>query len=245
MINKLMMKRFFKYLKILFVLGLVVFVYGFSALRNAHKKINNIDIKIVNNKHLFITPKTVNKLLKQKLKTIKSNIKDGVFLNTLETAINQNKLVKKADVFIDVNGNLGVLIKQKTPIARVFNKTDTFYIDKMGKKMPMSTNYSADVPIISGISNNIELKKAYILSKFIYDDVFLKEQIIGINLNKNKEFELHIRANNALILLGKIDNLSQKLNNFKAYIMQANLNKWKKNYKKINLKYSNQVVCTK
>jgi len=237
-----MLKKTFK---ILLVIGLVVFVYGFSAIRNEHKKISDIDIEIINNKHLFITPKTVNKLLKQKLETLKNNTKDGVFLNVLETAIGTNKLIKKVDVFIDINGKLGVLIKQKTPIARVLSKEESFYVDKTGNKMPLSTNYSASVPVILGITKMADLKKAYKLLKYIYEDAFLKAEITGIELNKNREFELFMRANNAQILLGNTDDLSQKLNNFKAYYLQANKNNWIKKYKKINIKYSNQVVCTK
>jgi len=237
-----MLKKIFK---ILLVIGLVVFVYSFSAIRNEHKKINNIDIKIINNKHLFITPKTVDKLLKQKLKALKNNTKDGVFLNVLETAIGANKLIKKVDVFIDINGKLGVLIKQKTPIARVLSKEDSFYLDKTGNKMPLSTNYSASVLVILGITKTADLKAAYKLSKYIYEDAFLKAEITGIELNKNQEFEMFMRANNAQILVGNTDNLSQKLNNFKAYYLQANKNSWIKKYKKINIKYSNQVVCTK
>jgi len=242
------MKKLVKILKILFVSGLIVFVYGFSAIRNAHKKISDIEIIITNNKHLFIKPSTVDKLLKQKLKLLKSKTKDAVFLNNLETAVCTNKLVKKADAFIDVNGKLSVLIEQKTPIARVLQGPNSFYIDYMGGKMPLSINYSASVPTVLGITNLTELKNAYKLSKYIYDDMFLKNQIIGIKLNKNKEFELFIRDDNAIVLLGNLDKLSLRLSNFKAYFLQANKNYkkgWKKNYKKINLKYSNQVVCTK
>lgn len=239
------MKKLFKISKILFVLGLVIFVYGFSALRNAHKKINDISIKIIHNKHLFITPNTVDKLLKQKLRLLKTKTKDGVFLNNLETAVCANKLVKKADVFIGINGKLSVLVEQKTPIARILQDMNSFYLDYIGTKMPLSTNFSASVPTISGITNSAELKDAYKLAKYIYDDKFLKAQIIAIKLNKNKEFELFVRNDKATILLGKLDNLPKRLNNFKAYFLQASKKEWTKKYKKINLKYSNQVVCTK
>jgi len=154
-------------------------------------------------------------------------------------------VVENAKISRTIKGDLGVIIRQKTTIARILNSKNVYYLDSNGGKMPLSKNYSASVPLVLGISNENDLKLAFKLASYIYNDAFYKKQIIGITKNSNNEFELQTRLGKATILFGSINNMPLKLNNLKAYYLQAIQNKSVNKYKKINLKYSNQVVCTK
>jgi cell division protein FtsQ len=239
------MKIFYKIFKILFVSALIVFLYSFSSIRNSYKLHNKVAIKITNDTHLFLPYKTVDKMLKQKINSYKSSVKEVVFLNDLENSLRANALVENAEVYRTIKGDLGVIIKQKTPIARLLNNKNVYYIDSKGGKMPLSKYYSAPVPLILGISNKNDFKLVYKLALYIYNDAFYKKQIIGITKNNNNEFELQTRLGSAKVLLGNLDNMELKMNNLKAYYLDAIQNKSVNRYKKINLKYSNQVVCTK
>ena len=74
---------------------------------------------------------------------------------------------------------------------------------------------------------------------------FWDAQIEQIYVTENNEIELIPRIGDNLILLGKIDNFEQKLENLQCLYEQA-LSKvgWNK-YDTINLKYNNQVICSK
>ena len=56
-------------------------------------------------------------------------------------------MIENAEIFLTLSGGLGAIITQRTPVLRVTNKTETYYYDKLGAKMPLSNNYSARVPI--------------------------------------------------------------------------------------------------
>lgn len=239
------MKIFIKILKVLFVSILVVFLYSFSIIRNSHKPLGKVAIKITNDIDLFLPYKTVDKMLKQKINEYNSTTKEVVFLKDLEKYFQANALVENAEVYRTIKGDLGVIIRQKTPIARVLNNNAVYYLDSNGGKMPLSKDYSASVPLILGISNENDLKLAFKLASYIYNDAFSKNQIIGVTKNINGEFELQTRLGKAEVLFGNLENMPLKLNNLKAYYLQAIQNKSVNKYKKINLKYSNQVVCTK
>ncbi len=239
------MKIFIKIFKVLFVSVVIVFLYSFSIVRNTYKPLGKVSVKITNDAHLFLPYKTVDKMLKQKIITANSTTKEIVFLKDLEKYFQANALVENAEVYRTIEGNLGVIIKQKTPIARVLNNNNVYYLDSNGGKMPLSKNYSASVPLILGVSNKNDLKQTFKLASYIYNDAFYKKQIIGITKNSNNEFELQTRLGRAKILFGSLDNMPLKLNNLKAYYLHAIQNKSVNKYKKINLKYSNQVVCTK
>ena len=239
------MKKFIGYIKIFLLIAFLVFLYGFSTSRNKLKKIDNIDIIFENGDNLFITYEMVNKLLIQKYDGLKSQPKENILLNKLEEVLLSNEMVENAEVFLSVDGELGAVIKQKTPIARVRQDEGAYYIDSKGHKMPLSSNYSARVPIVEGISNGEISKEIYTLASLIHKDEFLKKQIVGIEQTPKKEFILKSRVGNQTIELGDLRQIDKKIKKLKVFYHKNLNDKTPRIYKKINLMFDNQVVCTK
>ena len=152
------MKKYLKHIKTLVFIGLLVFLFGFASYRNEVKKINKIDVKFVNGDNLFITYETVNKLLIQNYGQLKSQRKENIILSSLESTLQSDEMIEEADVFLTVDGKLSVSLKQRTPIARVNDEGIAYYVDSKGLKMPLSSNYSARVPIISGVKGADNIK---------------------------------------------------------------------------------------
>lgn len=111
--------------------------------------------------------------------------------------------------------------------------------------MPLSTNYSARVLLISGEVNEDDNNQIYLLVTKILNDEFLKKQIIGIQKKANDEFVLSTRIGDQKIELGKIKNLDLKFKNLNSFFSKTMADHSIDNYALINLKYNNQVVCTK
>ena len=239
------MNRYVGLIKGVLIIALLVFLYGFSSHRNKVKTIDNIDIKFENGDNPFITYEMVNKLLIQNYNGLINQPKENIFLKGLEETLLSNQMIENAEVYLSVNGELGAVIKQKTPIARVNQSGRIYYIDSKGNKMPLSTNYSARVPIIEGIYNDEISEEIYKLSKLVYEDEFLKKQIVGIVQTPKKEFLLKTRVGNQTIELGDLQQIDEKIKKLKVFYHKAINDTILDTYKKINLMYSNQVVCTK
>ena len=60
---------------------------------------------------------------------------------------------------------------------------------------------------------------------------------------KSGDYVLTARMLGYKIVLGEVDQLESKFNNYKAFYQKALKDKTLNNYKSINLKYKNQVVC--
>ena len=239
------MKRYIGYIKGLFLIVLIAFLFGFSSKRNKVKKIDDIKIMFENGDNLFITYEMVNKLLIQNYKELQSQPKENIFLNKLEKTLLSNEMIENAEVFLSIDGQLGAIITQKTPIARVNQDEQSYYIDSKGKKMPLSSNYSARVPIVEGISNGQVSNDTYTLAKMVYEDDFLKKQIVGIEQLENNEFILKTRIGDQIVELGDLRNIDIKIKKLKAFYQKTMQDKTLDKYKKINLVYNDQVVCTK
>jgi cell division protein FtsQ len=239
------MKINWNYIKGLFLGLSVLFLFGFSNYRNSQKKITNINIEFEQGENLFMNYEMVNKLLIQNTKTVKNQAKSLIDLNELEKQVLAHPMVENATTYFTIDGYLKSSVKQRTPIGRVNTGLESYYIDRQGKKMPLSSNYSARVPIVTGVSEEESSSDLYKLLLFIKHDSFLKKQLTGIHKSAENDFILRTRIGGHQIILGKIEGLEVKFKNLKAFYNHTMTNKTIENYKTINLKYNNQVVCTK
>lgn len=232
------------YIKIIVLLVLVSVLFAFSNYRNANRKVAEPTIEFVGKNKLFITESTVSKLLIQNQGTVAGQPKEIIDLNELETALNSNPMIKKAEVFMSVNGKLSAEIEQKRPIARVQTNA-SYYIDDQGSYMPLSSNYAARVPLVTGSVKKNNLKTVFQFAKAVDQDEFLKKHVIEIRQNDDETIDFKIRRSDFLVHLGTLKQLQKKINNFKAFYQKALKDKILDNYKLVNLKFDKQVICTK
>jgi cell division protein FtsQ len=82
-------------------------------------------------------------------------------------------------------------------------------------------------------------------ANFIHNNDLWRDMIVQVYINKKHEFELIPRVGDHVIILGKLDNYKYKMEKLEALYKKALPKYGWKYYEKINLKYSNQVVCSK
>ncbi|MBS3739081.1 cell division protein FtsQ/DivIB [Mesohalobacter halotolerans] len=237
------MKNKWIYIKISCMLILMVILAAFTNHRHSSKKIKAIDITYHQENQFFVDKQTVNKLLIQNKKRVENLSQEHLDLNVIESHVQAHPMIENAEVFLDIDGTLHAKIKQRKPIARVISE-EQYYIDINGKKMPLSQNYSARVPIVWGIKNH-QIHEVFKLLNFIQRDLFLKQNITEIRVYPNTQFGLRFRKQDFKIFIGEIDHLNQKFMNFKAFYVKAKKDNLLKKYKRIDLQYGNQVVCEK
>jgi cell division protein FtsQ len=224
---------------------LVVFLFSFTSYRNAERKIKSIKVEFVGDNNLFVKEEMVNKLLIEKNAELKTVNKLDLDLDKLENAVNSHKMVKKADVFVTVDGVLVARINQKKPVGRVFDDEGSFYIDNEGNTMPLSSNFTARVPLVLGKISWIQKEKLGRILEKMEEDDFLKKNITGIQILPNGNLIMTNRNYNFQIDFGKTINVERKFKNYKAFFQKAVLDSTLKKYKRINLKFTKQVVCIK
>ena len=232
-------------IRLVLMFSLVIFLFSFTSKRNENRKITKITVNFVGDNAPFVSQQTVNKLLIENNTDAKSIGKDKLDLNKLEKALNSQEMIEKSEVFVSVDGVLKAVVKQKTPIARVFDGEDSFYIDYEGNTMPLSTNFTARVPLVSGEINKKNTVELAELFRIIHDDAFLKKNIIGVQIMPSGGLRMLNRNYNYQIDFGRTIRMKAKFNNYKAFFQKAVLDSSLYKYKIIDLRFAQQVVCTK
>jgi cell division protein FtsQ len=224
---------------------IVIFLFSFTSNRNENRKLTKSVVVFVGDNAPFVKQETVNKLLIENKRDASSIQKVKLDLNKLERTIDTQEMIEKSDVFVSIDGVLKAVVKQKTPIARVFDEGGSFYIDYEGNRMPLSTNFTARVPLVSGGINKKNNEDLANLLRVIYDDAFLKKNIIGIEIVPNGSLKMLNRNFDYQIDFGRMINMERKFKNYKAFFQKAVLDSSLYKYKKIDLRFTEQVVCTK
>ena len=236
-----------------------------------HKRqpVHNIAIVINHNDtDTLVIAKEIDELIHKSFGDLRGKAIEEINLRQLEDSINKTLFVAATDSYIDFRKNLHINITQRKPIVRIADQNGSqFYIDTEGYKIPLSRRGSSDVIVASGVIRNeknkqnpvvatnlnekeilkssTDLEKIYYLANYINLHPFFKNQIDQIYLNNKKEFELIPKVGNHIIVLGNLENLDKKFENlFYLYRDGFSHTGWDI-YKTINLKFDNQIVCTK
>ncbi len=248
------------FLLIIVGVTLTIIIHGNQICKGASVSIN------YENASPFITESDILSIVDKlypEIKTIKSS---DVNIELIESSVKLNPFVEKVEVSLDLNGKINIQVKQKKPLVRVFNlKGESYYITYDKRLMPISKFGNERVVVASGeikqkyndsvilkdyIStdntiDNYVLYKIWKTAMFVNENSFLKALIDQIYINFDNEIEMIPRVGDQLIILGDIDNLDTKFENLEAVYSQGFQKVGWDKYSIINLKFKNQVVCTR
>jgi cell division protein FtsQ len=168
-----------------------------------------------------------------------------VSTESIEQVLHKNPMIKVAECYKTPSGIVNIRISQRIPKFRVVG-LGSYYIDVDRKAMPVSPNYSAYVPVVSGnVTVSLVTGKIFDFVTYLEKNPFWNAQIEQIYVRDDKRIELIPRVGEAVIMLGTLDNFEAKLEKLhRLYVKGFNVIGWNR-YKVIDLQYKGQVVCNK
>jgi cell division protein FtsQ len=239
------MKKAFEILSWLMLIAVIVLLMAFSVKSQKLVDCQKFDVIIASSENHFVNDKVINEILINKnLHPIRKTRKE-IAMDEIEKSIANHPSIKKVNAYCDIAGNVCVEILQRNPIARVVTTNNSFYIDENGKHMPLSEIYTARTLVITGEVHFTEKGELFLLAKFIDENPFWKAQIMQIDIEENGDLILIPRVGSQQIVFGKPVNIAQKFSKLKLFYKKGISEKGWNNYSHINLKFKNQIVCTK
>ena len=220
----------------------------------------------VDNSNSFIDKFDVDSLLRKKIGTLKGKPMDNINVAQIERIILNNPFVQDAQAYSSIDGQVSIDVRQRVPLLRIFNPSNqSFYVDETGRFMPLSDKASSRVLMVNGyIYDNFAnryvkelnwkdtvtkgktfMDSLYTLATYIHKDKFLNAQIQQVYINSDREIELIPYIGKQTILLGDISDMDMKFRNLVLFYKKAISKYGWSTYNYINLKYKNQIVCTK
>ncbi len=237
------------------VIGLMV-ALGFASRQYARVSSGMLLVRIDSvDENKFVTEAEVVSMVTEIRNADSTNSPVGfVNLKDLELRLQAYSFIAECQVSRDLQGNLIVDVKQRKPIARVTgHKGGGFYIASNGGKMPLSSRFTARVPILTGagadsLYTGDKLTKAhgiamYEFLAYLEKDPFWKAQIAQVDVDKYGNVTLFPQVGNQTIELGLLTDFELKLKKLKLFYEQIIPAKGWDAYHRVKLDYENQIVC--
>lgn len=180
----------------------------------------------------------------------------------LEETLNEIPYLNHVVVYSTIDNRLKVRVTERTPIVRLIDENGTSaLIDADGYLMPVSKVSALRLPVITGrfgldketVGQNLhatdslaapKLAEAYEMGSLINADRFWKAQFQHLSFESNGDLVAFPQVGNHTIIFGS-ERLEEKLEVLRIFYREGmSQEAWNK-YKSINLKYKDQIVCTK
>lgn len=246
----------FKKSFLMMLLGMTLLGFiAFTEHKTDNRTLSDLDVSIeaVSDVY-FVDEKEVVDLLTNAFPGLLSNTtREKVSIHEVEKKVEAHPFVKKAEVFEDLKGTLMVKVSQHIPMARIVRPMAADgYISSSGKILPTSPNYTTRVLVLTGKKAEELLKESDLsiknkplldLIRFISSDPFWAAQISALDLLANGNINMYQQVGNQVIEFGKAEEIELKFRKIKTYYKQILPEKGWNTYKRVNVKYKDQIIC--
>lgn len=170
--------------------------------------------------------------------------------------------IESNSTYIDLEGVLCVNVKEYEPVLRIFgNDGRSVYLTESGISLPTNRLYTPHVLVASGsfnlrndttsfsLNDTLAEDQALIDALYVYKAIgrnpFMQSCIGQVYRNNHGSFDIVVKDIDAQVTIGDTCQIDDKLRRAEIFIKQKAGSAEIKGMKNINLKYKNQVVCTK
>lgn len=244
----------------------LILISGFVSGRRTELLCNKVNIVITDSTtKRFIESKDVLEMLSKSNSLPLGIPVASVNTNKIEEIVLANSLLKQCTVYTSIDGQLNIILNQREPVVRIIDRQGrSYYLDDEGCIINLTKRFTPHLLVVNGsISTpfnpksveNIydrkyngkaeKLREIHEMALYISRSEFWNAQIVQLYVDSKGEFELIPRIGPHLIQFGSIENYVKKFNKLWVFYNEGLKAKGWNNYLKINLKYKDQIVCTK
>jgi len=245
--------------KILIILGWMCFAGGigftiyYAYTQRSAVRCQSIVVNINPNSPRFLDEDEIAKMVENAGEQVIGKGLFAVNINQIEKKLASITTFDNVEIFRRIDskgftfkGKLVVNLDERSPVLRIKNSSDDYYLDQSGVKIPVSQKYIDRILIATGIIPDEKIEKGFLaMADFINKDDFWRAQIEQVLVQSNGELIMLPQVGDYLIEFGTPEDYTLKLRNLRAVYQQGFKNLGWNKYRTISVKYRNQVVCTK
>lgn len=186
----------------------------------------------------------------------------SVDMMKIKELLNENPWIESSSASIGLNDTLVIKAKEHSPVLRVYNQDgQSVYLTEQGAIIPSSPVYTPRLIIANGnyqfpankgcanlndtLYAGSGLQETLTIALALRDNKFLNANTGQIYKNQNNEYELVVNSLPARVILGDTLSVNNKLKRLGILLEQYSGTAMLNDYKTLDLRYKNQIVCTK
>lgn len=219
-----------------------------------------ISVKILDSaSNRFVSPEEIESIITASDLNPIGKPREEACLDGIEKLLENRSAIRLGDASLSRDGILRINVTQRRPLLRVQTDKGAFYIDDTGYIFPWVNTFTSYVPVVSGhIPVNLEEGYRGIpeedgrrwvdgmirLAHYLDRHPVWNAQIQQIDVAENGDLSFFTVVGDQKIIFGGIDDIDYKFAKLKTFYRQiVPVYGWER-YSVVNLKFSDQIVCT-
>lgn len=255
--------------KITFWVAAIAYLVGISSfVTERHEGVlcNSIDVVVADSlAKRFLEPDDIVEMLINSNQLALGEPIRHINTNEIEKTVVSNTMVKDCRVYSTIDGKITIELWQREPVVRIIDRNGrNYYLDTEGSVITMSKRFTPHILVVNGYIStpfntlkveNIynkkfddkakRLREIHEMAMYLKHNRFWNSQIVQMYLNAEGDYEIIPRVGPHLIILGSAEGFEAKLRKLKIFYEEGIKPVGWNKYLKINIKYKDQIVCTK
>ena len=214
----------------------------------SHSEIcNAVDVVVLNDDSTaFVTPQGVLSDLKgQGVKVVGKRMAE-INASEIEEALLLSPYLEKADVVKCQDGRLLITVSQLLPVLRVFDGENSYYVNRMGKRMEATANYHCDAPVVRGhFTRQYPVTRLLPLIDYVEQDSLLRSLVTMYSVQDTNNIIIVPAMSGHVVNIGNASGFENKFAKLKLFYKEVMPKRGWNTYDTISVKWNHQIVATR
>ncbi len=164
-------------------------------------------------------------------------------LKEIETRLNTLSIIESVNCRRLANDEIAIDVDPMTPVARVFDNTGSYYINKAGKHLLASPRYQIDVPVVISESDSLpNVGSILLLLERIEGNEVWSQLVSALKVDNTGDIFIIPSITGHVVNIGDGSDIDYKMKRLFAFYNQVLEVKGWNYYDTISVKFSNQVI---
>ncbi|MCQ2187272.1 MAG: cell division protein FtsQ/DivIB [Bacteroidales bacterium] len=231
-----------------FVLMFVLIVALIASIGNSSRSMltcGGIDVKFADSLE-FVNEEDVRMCVERLYGSYIGQRLDSMGLARIEGILEEQSAIKTCEAWTTDDGLLHLLISRRQPLARFTKDGQSVYADDRGDLFPLQNGFIAHVPEITGVIPTDKEWVQQVTAMLDYmQSHYWDKRISSIRATDGGEIILTSAEGGEKILFGTPTDVEQKFWRLAKYYSHILPYKGDGYYRKINVKYNKQIICSR
>lgn len=215
--------------------------------KSQDEKCTDVEIVVVNgDSTAFVTPAGVMSDLKGHGVELVGKAMADINASDVEEALRDSPYLESADIVKCQGGRLLIRVSQLVPVLRVFDGDESYYVNRVGKRMSANMYYHCDVPVVQGhFTKRYPATRLLPLINYVEGDSLLRSLVTMYLVRDTNNIIVVPQFSGHVVNIGNADDFENKFAKLKQFYNEVMPVKGWNTYDTISVKWNHQIVATR
>ena len=207
----------------------------------------SVEVEVINaDSTSFVTPQGVLSDLKHQGLDFKGKPMADINASDVEKALGESPYLEFADIVKCQKGKLLIRVSQLLPVLRVFDGDNSYYVNRVGKRMDASLYYHTDVPVVQGhFTRQYPATRLLPLIDYVESDSLLSSLVTMYCMRDTNNIILVPQISGHVINIGEASGFENKFAKLKLFYREVMPKRGWNAFDTISVKWDHQIVATR